>query len=911
MHDAARPDGDRYDFLYRFGHAEFDEASFRLHVHGQPVEVERRALEVLVYLLRHAGEVVTKDELLAEVWAGRVTVDKVLPNAINKLRKALDPDTAALLLTQPRVGYQLTGVRERTVVRSRTATSTLGLQAGDPVPMRPNFRFERCLGGTQGNEVWLAVHVKTGERRVFKYAQDGRRLHGLKREAALARVLQLELELGQTAGLARLHDWNFAGPPFFLESAWGGRTLREWSIDHIADTPRSDRLTMFLQIARTVDAAHRVGVLHRDLKPANLLVDRDPVTGWRLRVVDFGSGGLLDPARLDALGITRHDLQAAGALDPAGTSGSAWYLPPEVVAGRPQTIQSDVYALGLILYQMLAGDVGRPLAPGWERDIDDPLLREDITAATHSDPAHRLTTVSELVERLQTLDTRHRQRNQDRRAAEQLAGAERELARRSARRPYLVALVALLGGGLLTTGWLLHDARQAREEARTELQTVKALNDFINQDLIGQANPAINGRRAEATVRDVLVAARDRVGDRFDAHPRVAARIHSTLSGLFGSIEMLDLAEQEARQALAIQERTEGAREAGTLRARATLVRQLSRLGRHAEVDAELARLATDDRSRASPQQALYFALAQGMALVNRGDIPGGIPYLEQAVALYPEAEPDDAASIDALRIDLAQVYTRNGQEDAADALMLRLIDELQRRDPARPLQLAMARQVLGDVRTRQGRYADAERLLEQAAPVLLGTMGEHSVNAMMLATSRSLLARKRMDWPRAIAQSERYLAAARTRLGEAHVMTLGAHGHLGQTLYLAGDLTRARDELRLSHTGLTAQLPLSTPLVRTNALWYLMTLAALGDWDATASLLGELDAHRPDGDEDDADRYLVSGARGMLAAARGRTADAAALLTPAVAGLGDEDPEVRAAVRDRFARTLSALPQR
>ena len=91
-------------YTYRFGSAEFDEARFELRVGGLPVEVERRALEVLAYLLRHAGEVVTKEELLREVWAGRVTVDKVLPNAMTKLRRALGEANAERLVTQPRIG---------------------------------------------------------------------------------------------------------------------------------------------------------------------------------------------------------------------------------------------------------------------------------------------------------------------------------------------------------------------------------------------------------------------------------------------------------------------------------------------------------------------------------------------------------------------------------------------------------------------------------------------------------------------------------------------------------------------------------------------------------------------------------------------------------------------------------------
>jgi eukaryotic-like serine/threonine-protein kinase len=53
------------------------------------------------------------------------------------------------------------------------------------------------------------------------------------------------------------------------------------------------------------------------------------------------------------------------------------YTPPESLAGRPFTVQGDIYALGVFLYQMATGDLERPLAAGWERDVDDELLGED------------------------------------------------------------------------------------------------------------------------------------------------------------------------------------------------------------------------------------------------------------------------------------------------------------------------------------------------------------------------------------------------------------------------------------------------------------------------------------------------------------------------------------------------------
>ena len=81
-------------YRYRFGTAEFDEARFELRVSGLPVDIQRKPLEMLACLLAHAGEVVTKDELLDTVWEGRPTVENVIANAIGKLRSALGDENA-------------------------------------------------------------------------------------------------------------------------------------------------------------------------------------------------------------------------------------------------------------------------------------------------------------------------------------------------------------------------------------------------------------------------------------------------------------------------------------------------------------------------------------------------------------------------------------------------------------------------------------------------------------------------------------------------------------------------------------------------------------------------------------------------------------------------------------------------
>src|SRR5215472_18438138 len=91
--------------LWQFGDCEFDELRYELRVRGVVAEVEAKPLEVLHQLLKRAGEVVRKEELLEAVWPGVLVVDASLATAVSKLRKALGDES--LIKTVPRVGYRL------------------------------------------------------------------------------------------------------------------------------------------------------------------------------------------------------------------------------------------------------------------------------------------------------------------------------------------------------------------------------------------------------------------------------------------------------------------------------------------------------------------------------------------------------------------------------------------------------------------------------------------------------------------------------------------------------------------------------------------------------------------------------------------------------------------------------------
>ena len=424
--------------LWYFANCEFNEFSRELRANGRLLELESKPLDVLAQLLLHAGEVVTKDELLEWVWPGVSVVEGSLATAVSKIRKALTDSLGdhaqSIVVTIPRIGYRL-GVPVQSRQIGTPPFAALGFRSGDPVPGRDQWQLVRNLDTSMSSEVWLAEHPKTREVRVFKFAGDGVRLGGLKREVTLARLLRDAL--GDRPDFVRLLEWNFDTPPYYLESEFSGPNLTVWAEEQggLLSVPLDARIGLLIATARAVSSAHEVGVLHKDLKPANVLIAPLPGGGHQPKVADFGSGGLLDSARLAELGITNLGFTRSEDVVSNNLTGTLMYLAPEVLAGHAPTAAADVYALGVMLYQMLAGDFRKPLSPGWEADIADPLIREDIADAACGDPAKRLNSVAALVERLETLGQRRVNRNDVQAAKQRAVVAERKLAAAHARRP--------------------------------------------------------------------------------------------------------------------------------------------------------------------------------------------------------------------------------------------------------------------------------------------------------------------------------------------------------------------------------------------------------------------------------------------------------------------------------------------
>jgi len=537
-------------YQFRFADALFDEAKFELRVADVPVTVEPRPLRVLGELLRHANEVVTKEELFESVWEGRVTVDNVLANAVTKLRKALGEAAGGRIVNVPRVGYRLTGAVERIALAVNPAQLPV-LQAGLAVPGRANFQLVRALDEGGQGRVWLARQPKTGQERVFKFAVDGQGLASLKREYTLARVLRSQL--GPRADLVAVHEAHFSEVPFSLECEHVGPDLVSWEsqTQALAGMGVPQRLALFLQVARSVAAAHGLGVLHKDIKPANVLVRAgvDPLT---LVLADFGSGHLAQAERVAQWGITALGLTVASPHADASGGGTPMYLAPEVLAGQAATVQSDVYALGVLLYQMLTADLRRPLAGGWQRALDDALLVADVEAATDGDPTRRLESAAALVDRLERLADRHLAIERARTEAARAADADAREQRRRLRRPWQMAASVVLVLGLSASLYFLRQTQRALHQVEEEKARALAIRDFVQRDLFEAPDILTLGIVRPTTMLQVLRRAAATASERFAGRPADEAAMQRRLAEAFMRLASLQDARKALNQALAL-----------------------------------------------------------------------------------------------------------------------------------------------------------------------------------------------------------------------------------------------------------------------------------------------------------------------------------------------------------------------
>ncbi len=583
--------------------------------------------------------------------------------------------------------------------------------------------------------------------------------------------------------IARLLDGGVTdeGRPYFvMEHVEGQPITRHCAAQGLAV---DDVLRLFLAVIGAVSYLHRNLIVHRDLKPGNILVDRD----GQVKLLDFGIAKLLDEVP-EGAGLTRTGEQL---MTPE-------YAAPEQLAGEPVTTATDVYALGVVLYELLTGsrpherptpdpgsptrdlpatpssrlrsrqrrggipptETAEPGAPApargdWRRiagDLDTICLK-----ALRPEPEARYASAEQLgqdIERyLEGLPVLARKSTFGYRAG--------KFARRHRRVLLAAGLVAaVIIGGFLRERALRSEAERARATAQRETAKAVAVSGFLGE-LLSSVDP-MKAQGREVTVADVLEQAAGRIADSGElaAQPEVEAAVRLTIGNTYVSLGRYPEAQEHLERAVELRGGLE-ARNPEALDAAADLAVLYTRLGLFDEAEPILRRVL---ELRAETLGEDHPSTLKALNLL--------------ADLLWAEGRYDEVEAIDRHTLEIRRRVLGEDHPDTLKSL-----------------------NGLAATLFNAGRYAEAAALFEQALAVATRLLGEDHPHTLTLGSN---LASAYLELGR-YAQAEsllREVVGAKTRvLGENHGETAMSVHNLGVTLAEQARYPEAEEQLRRAIT--------------------------------------------------------------------------------------------------------------
>jgi serine/threonine-protein kinase len=263
------------------------------------------------------------------------------------------------------------------------------LEAGDTLD---HYRLDATVSRSGMSTLFKATDLKNGRQVAIKVPHPE-----LEADPVLIERFRREQQIGQELdhpGVVKTCDGEERSRLYMVIEWVEGGLLRS-ILNQQGKLPVDRAVNLTLAICDALDYMHKHGVVHRDLKPENIMVDGQD----RIKLIDFGIAMKEDARRLTYAG-------------PSPMLGTPDYISPEQVKGQRGDQRSDIYALGIIFYEMLTGQTPfsgpNPLAVMNERLLNDPKpprkLRSDISAqlqeilyrALERDPRHRYATASEM-----------------------------------------------------------------------------------------------------------------------------------------------------------------------------------------------------------------------------------------------------------------------------------------------------------------------------------------------------------------------------------------------------------------------------------------------------------------------------------------------------------------------------------
>jgi len=604
---------------------------------------------------------------------------------------------------------------------------------------------------------------------------------------ALARLHHPGIAQVYEAGTA---DSGTGVQPFFaMEFIAGGQPLTQHADAHHLNTRH--RLELMAEVCDAVHHAHQRGIIHRDLKPANILVDEH----GRPKILDFGV------AR-----VTDSDTQATRQTDLGQLIGTLAYMSPEQALADPLDLdtRSDVYALGVILYELLAGKLPYTLSN---------KLHEAISTIREQDPAP-LSSVSRTYRGdIETVVAKALEKDKARRYASAAglaadirrylkdepivarpASASYQLYKFARRNRALVAGVAavfvVLVLGVVVSTWEAMRARNAERQANSEAATAKAVSSFLENDLLAQASANNQAGPAakpdpDLKVRTALDRAAERIAGKFDQQPEVEASIRDTIGKTYTDLGVYPEAEKQLERALELRRRVLGPEHPDTLRCITDLAWVYSREGKFAQAEA-LAKESLEIRRRVlGPEHPDTLSSMNRLVGVYErgGKYAQAEPLAKQTLEIERRALGPEHGSTLASMNSLAAVYYEEGKYAQAEALFSEAA-EMRRRvlGPEHPDTLrSMSNLALAY--EAEGKYAQAEALLSQTLEIKRRVLGPEHPDTLWTMASLGRLYMSEGKYAQAEALLSRGLDIQRRVLGPLHYDTLTSLENLAGAL--------------------------------------------------------------------------------------------------------------------------------
>jgi eukaryotic-like serine/threonine-protein kinase len=628
------------------------------------------------------------------------------------------------------------------------------------------YRLVRELGRGGMGVVWLATRVDGSLKRDVALKFPLIYFHDQTTANRFARERDILARL-EDARIARLYDAGVTaqGQPYLAMEYVEGEAVTLYC-DGLGLDIRA-RLMLFLEVLRAVHYAHTNLVVHRDLKPSNILVTH----AGQVRLLDFGVARLLEEGEATETDITRF---GGRALTPD-------YASPEQISGDSITTASDVYSLGVLLYELLTG--GRPYriprgASGSDRAASAAGVEPTRPSQAAIDGSKARVrggfSVKGLAGTLRgDLDTiilkalqkappaRYPTADAFGRDIERYLSGEPVLARPESRwyraRKFVlrnklavsaaVAVALALAAGAGISLWQAHIAVQEKRRADSEAATARAINDFLRKDLLSQASSATQAGPGthpdpDIKVRTALDRAAASLTGKFDAQPAVEAAIRQTIGDTYSEMGLPAQSEKQIGRALELRRRVLGPEHKDTLSSAESLAEVYQREGKFDAAEGLLNNLLETERRLGRENSKEAIAALHTLAFVanSRADYP-------RAEAIYRSVlekeqrvlSAEDDYTLSTMN-NLAMVLSREAKYEEAEELLKKVIGIRQRVLGAEHPNTLISMNGLGQVYQMEGKYSDAEPRLKVVLEARRHAVGEENPDTLGSMTDLGLL---------------------------------------------------------------------------------------------------------------------------------------------------------------------------